>query len=298
MTFDPKKFINCDHELAEFEGLIAFKSTERILAIRDEGGNGKSQLLEKLGHRCRTGKPRIPVSLQALDQLQDYSPLFVVKSIVQQLNTSFNLKFGEFDRFETARVAGNYSLFTSAVNLQSANFSGASNTFIASTGIQTAEKVTIVGTQTTLTPAQEMVAQSRVISAFFEDLLKYAAQKPVVMILDSYDRCKPELQEWIVNTLLPVCFFGEDARPSNLVLVVGGRELPRYDLGWPEDRCAELVKIVDGLSRWQRRHVQEYLDAHGFEYSNENVDLFLGFYEKGISTLNLITAMQALLKKR
>ena len=71
MSFDPKKFFDRDAELKEFEKLLEFNLHTRVLALQIAGGNGKSQLLEKLGHRCRTGKPRVPVSLIALDQLDD-----------------------------------------------------------------------------------------------------------------------------------------------------------------------------------------------------------------------------------
>jgi hypothetical protein len=297
-SFDPKKFIDRDFELKEFEKLLEFKSEERIFAIQDTGGNGKSQLLEKLGHQCRTGRPRIPVSLLALDQLQDYSPLFVVKTIVNQLQTGFNLKFKTFEAFENARVAANYSFFSSTINLEAANFGGASNTVIAGTAFQKADEVTIIGSQVVLTPAQEEVAQSKVISAFFQDLLKNTTDKPVVIFLDSYDRCKAELQEWILESFLACCFFGDDVTPGSLVLVISGRELPPCHLVWPSETCEKLVKGINQLSRWQKPHVKQCLDAYGFVYAEQDVDNFYVFVERGVTPFNLIQAMQALLKTR
>lgn len=297
-SFEPKKFFDREQELKEFERLLEFGTHPRILAIQDGGGNGKSQLLEKLGHQCRTGKPRIPVSLIALDQLEDHSPLFVVKKIVSHLQKGFNLKFGTFSAYEEARVAANYSIFTSTINLEGAKFQGASNTVIASTAFQKVDEVTIVGTQLALTPAQEEVAQSKVISSFFQDLRTHSAEKPIVLILDSYDRCKPELQAWIKETFLATCFFNDEVTSGNLILVMGGRELPRCELDWPAEKCEDLIKLIDRLSKWERKHVEQCMQAYGFEYTDKDVDNFYAYVENGVTPLNLIQAMTALLKKR
>ena len=78
-NFDPKKFIDREFEQELFEELLQLKDNARILAIQDDkGGMGKSQLLEQFKYRCRTVKPRTPVSLIALDQLPGDSPLDLI----------------------------------------------------------------------------------------------------------------------------------------------------------------------------------------------------------------------------
>jgi len=298
MSFDPKKFFNRDLELKEFEKLLKFELPTRILAFQISGGNGKSQLLEKLKHRCRTGKPRVPVSLIALDQLEDHSPLFLVKKIVDQLNGAFNLKFGTFSKFEDARVAANYSMFSSIVNLQDANFEGATDVLIGSQAFKKVDEVKIIGGQVSLTPAQEEVAQSKVVACFFEDLLSHSSDKPVVIILDSYDKCKPELQTWLTESFLAKCFFNDDITGGNLILVIGGRVIPQFELHWPADRCETLVKVIDKLGKWERQHVEQCMKAYGFEYTEKDVDVFYSYVENGVPPLNLIESMNLLLKRK
>src|SRR5436309_2718031 len=93
--FHPQKFIDREFEQELFEELLQFKNHARILAIKDAGGMGKSQLLQKFQYRCRTaGRPRIPVSLVDLGQLPDQSPLSLVQQIEKEL-TAF-LKFPTF----------------------------------------------------------------------------------------------------------------------------------------------------------------------------------------------------------
>jgi hypothetical protein len=79
-TLDPRKFIDREFEQELFAELLLLKDGARILAIRDRGGMGKSHLLEKFQHRCRTNRPdRIPISLVELDQLSDNTPLALIK---------------------------------------------------------------------------------------------------------------------------------------------------------------------------------------------------------------------------
>lgn len=85
--FDPTTFIDRESEQELFEELLSLHTDAQILAIRDAGGTGKSHLLERFRHRCRTVKPRTPVSLVKLDQLPSRSPLDLVRIVVNDLST-------------------------------------------------------------------------------------------------------------------------------------------------------------------------------------------------------------------
>jgi len=107
--FDPHKFIDREFEQELFEELLQLKDQARILAIRDAGGMGKSQLLQKFQYRCRTVKPRIPVSLIALDLLPDNSPLALMQEIEKDLSAL--LEFPTFTATKQPAVPTTLPLF-------------------------------------------------------------------------------------------------------------------------------------------------------------------------------------------
>jgi len=292
-SFDPKKFIDREFEQELFEDLLRYETPARILAIRDVGGMGKSHLLEKFQYRCRTVKPRIPISLVALDQLPDYSPFSLVRMISEHLG-AFGLKFENFARYENARLTGNFSVISSSIYLQASNFAGASEVTVAGTVIKDVGTVHFGGAGISLSPDQEKTAREVVVGSFFDDLLKTCSKKPVVIILDSYDKCDSGLQKWISNHLLEKYFFGA-AVLCNLTLIIAGRDLPAFDARWPEEDCEKLVKSINELRRWERKHVEECLRVHGFNYEQKDLDAFHTLIERGMPPSEVIQLMQTFL---
>lgn len=115
--FDLRKFIDREFEKELFEELLAFEDAARILAIHDASGMGKSHLLKFFHHRCRTGRPRTPVSLIDLKQLPDQSPMMFVKEVQHDL-TNRGVPFPAFNRYESARVSVDFEVFRASIYLQ------------------------------------------------------------------------------------------------------------------------------------------------------------------------------------
>jgi hypothetical protein len=116
--FDPRNFIDREFEQELFADLLLLQDDARILAIRDKGGMGKSHLLEKFQHRCRTNRPeRIPISLVELDQLPDSSPLALIKLIVQHL-ARFEVACPRFIHYDSARVSADFMSIRTSTYLQ------------------------------------------------------------------------------------------------------------------------------------------------------------------------------------
>jgi hypothetical protein len=158
----------------------------RILAIRAGGGMGKSSLLEKFQYRCRTIRPRIPVSLIPLDQLSDASPLAMIRQIVRQLS-AMGADFSTFSKNEHARMAGDFLSIRAFIDLDRASFRDASDVHIRGINVERAEQVSISAEMTTLTSEQDSVAQEASVSAFFTDLEHYCRSHTAVIMLDAYD---------------------------------------------------------------------------------------------------------------
>lgn len=300
--FDPDKFIDREFELGLFQELLTFNDTARILAIKDGSGTGKSQLLKKLEHYCRTIKPRIPVSLIACDQLGDRSPLFLTRKIFEHLSSV--VSFDSYSSLDKARISGDFNAFGAlskiegSVHLRDVDFLGAIKPKIAGVIHETEIAVAnIFATTASLSEDQEKLAQEEVIDAFFRDLKGHCSNRPVVLMFDSYEKGGEILATWFEEFLLERHFFS--GGPSKLLLVLAGQESPRFHALWPKEDCDLLVKSVDRLGRWTKEHVEQCLRVNGFKYESDHVELL----HKFIETLNappsdVVNIMQVYIHKK
>ncbi|HEX8072638.1 MAG TPA: toll/interleukin-1 receptor domain-containing protein [Pyrinomonadaceae bacterium] len=274
--FEPEKFIDREAEQELFEELLRFDTPARILAIKDGGGTGKSQLLERLRYRCRTVKPRTPVSLIALDQLPDDSPLSFTRRVCDHLSAS-GLSFNTYTKLERARVGGHFS------------------PFVAPDGARL-EIANVVNTTAGLSPEQDRIAQEEVIRAFFDDLRQHCAGQPAVLILDSYERCKPRLKSWIEESLLEQFFLTQPA--SKLILLLAGQENPKFHLRWSREDCAAVVRSVNKLGTWTKEHVEECLRAHGVNYEARDIETLYGVIQMNTPVSLIVQVVQAARRAR
>jgi hypothetical protein len=298
MSFDPKKFIDREFEQELFEDMLKFDGSARILAVKDTGGMGKSHLLEKFQYRCRITKPkRTPIALIALDQLSDYSPLYLIQLLTEQLS-AFNVRLDNYAKYESARLSGDFTLISSSVFLQGSNFTDAKDVKIGNI-VEHADRVTLNASGTAkLTTAQEKAAQNVVIGSFFDDLKRYCAKQAVVVMFDSYEKCDPTLREWINKVFLDSLFFSDLSQLARLAFVIAGRDVPPFDSFWAEEDCAALVKSINELHKWKKEHVEECLRAHGFVYEPKQLDIFYGMIELGLPPSQVVQAMQTCLKTK
>jgi hypothetical protein len=125
--FDPEKFIDREFETELFEELLKFNHEARILAIQDKGGMGKSQLLGKLQYRCRTIRPRIPVSFIPLYELEDARPYGLIAEIAQDLK-NMGLKLPQYTLYNDGLLSDDFTLFRRAhMDFRKATFDNATN---------------------------------------------------------------------------------------------------------------------------------------------------------------------------
>ncbi len=300
--FDPHKFIDRDFEQELFEELLKGKDEARILAIKDDGGMGKSHLLRRFQYRCRIVKPRTPVSLVALDQLPDDSPLALVQQIAQNLEEPFSIPFPTFTYFENARKDHDFTTIrgrplSGSVDLSGADMRHAENIYASGimTNIQNVDQVNVTGSRPELTAEQEAEAQKVSVYAFFKDLTEYCRQQPVVLMLDAYEKCSSALQQWLAKRLLERHYFDFDQRPEHLLLVIAGRKLPYFEDHWSEEDCETVVKSVKSLSKWTAEHVEECLRVHKFKYTQPQLETFIGMIEIGLPPSQVVQGMQLLL---
>ncbi|MDZ4751061.1 MAG: hypothetical protein SGI87_05550 [Flavobacteriales bacterium] len=301
-----RKLIDRDLEKKQFEEFLEFKDDRRVLAILDDKGMGKSLLLETLAFQCRSQK--LPVCLFALDQLADIGPHSVIQNVAQQLKRQ-GIPIPRFERVENARMFGDpssiykYSNVDGRVTLDGADFTGSKDITVTGTYIEHQE-IRISSTQ--LTENQETKAKESSIQSFFEDLREYCIDKPVIILLDAYEKCCPlpeeedefvenwaVLEDWIIEEFLRHLFFDLQQRPSKLILVLAGRRGPDFMDEFPVEH-QKVVSVIDALSLWERHHVEECLQMMELDYHSQDVDSFFHFLKRGAPILNIINMMNTL----
>jgi hypothetical protein len=282
--FDPEKFIDREFELELFQELLSCNGTTRILAIKDRSGTGKSQLLKRLDHYCRTIKPRIPVSLIPWDQLPDRSPIFLTSKIFEHLS-ALGVSFDTYSNLDNARIRGDLNAFgawskiDASVHLCGVDFAAAHNPKIAGViyEMPSVQVANIYSSGGILSPDQQRMAQAEVINAFFHDLNAYCSDHPVVLMFDSYERGGEELQTWLEKYLLERSFFS--FKPSKLLLVLAGQRNPQFHSMWPKADCDLLVRSVDRLGKWSKKDIEQFLRVNGFKCDPAHVEVLLNCIE-------------------
>jgi hypothetical protein len=144
-----------------------------------------------------------------------------------------------------------------------------------------------------LTAEQEEVARNVCERAFFDDLRDYP--HPLVLMIDSYERCEETLRRWLNEYLLERAFFDLEKRPQRLLLVIAGQEIPPFESHWSLEECETVVRSVAELRRWTRDHVEQCLRVHGFPYETKDIDTFYRLVELGIPPSQVVQTIEAAL---
>ncbi len=299
--FHPKHTVDRTVEQDEFHKLLQFTDAARLLAIRDKQGTGKSTLLRRLQYNCQWNiTPRMPANLIQLEEPTVNTPFILIEKI--RKGSFKTLPFKHFDECNKMRLTKNFALFTGpapaysgAVYAQGANLGGTNN-LVSGQTVTTpqAQNMTInLGNGTgDWGLEQEEFAREECIKAFFADLKALGDQQPLVILLDSYERCDPDLQQWLLNDLLwPLCL-DVPIRPAKVILVIAGRELPDFSLH------DQRVRSRESLAMWEEDHVNDFLRLHGYDdLDDDDVDLVWDAIRRGKSIATALK-MADLLRER
>jgi hypothetical protein len=108
-------------------------------------------------------------------------------------------------------------------------------------------------------------------------------------------RCDRQLQGWILEDFLEQVCFTLEQRPARLVVVIAGRELPIFEHHWSPEDCGGVVRSVKQMSTWERKHVEECLRVHGYNYTAEMIDRFYWFVQEGLPPSQVVQMIQSML---
>jgi hypothetical protein len=314
----PQDHIDRKAEQELFHDLVTYQSRARILTICDHGGRGKSSLLKRLRYNCQHEiKPSVPSCLLELDKLaeRDPSPFAFALAVA----TGFSVRgdnvpkrFAKFNSLNDARMAKDFTPFEDG----SSTFRSRDPRVMAR-----AEATTMYGGENigvkvehadTVQPAalpdftedQEQRARERCVEALFDDLRSICATRPMVLLLDGWERCNLSLRDWIFEEVLGnhVLHLDTNLRPDKLAVVIAGRphvpgktpyglrndELrPLFDSD--EDFSATVLSIKS-LSEWESEHIREFMEVNGCPEPTEGqVNVIRELLSKGRSLEKIVS---------
>ena len=284
----PDQFINRKVERDIFGELLQFKDDARLLAIEDKEGTGKSALLKMLRYQAFHVYKK-PVSIVQLEEEANNSTF----AFIERLRKGFGNRgtFKNFDALNDARVNQISEGFTvgGTVDAREATIGGSGHEFVG-TKVNTTGMVVV--NPTPWTPEKEQQAREKCIRGLLEDL---KSGDEMIVMMDSYEQSSLELREWILEVFLETLCFDSVSRPSRLIVVLAGRELPDFEAILDEPKYQQFVRSR-ALSAWEEDHVKEFLKVHGHEdLSEEDVEYVWAKVKKGVSiasALNLATVIK------
>jgi hypothetical protein len=262
--FDATKVIDREAEKEIFYELLKFRDDARVLTIQDTGGKGKTSYLKRLKHECRNHH-EIPAAIIQLEQLQDASPF----SLVSEIRKELDLDFPRFDALNKARLAHFFTLFADLhkfaqgmISIDQSTVSGSYNQFVG----MHVDKLEIYPSPDWTSPEQEEIAREECIKTFFSELKNDHRDQPLVILLDTFERCDPRLHQWVQDRFLRVLCFDIKNRPQRLVVVLAGRNLPDFkDLLGSTAKYDQHIRTIKSFGTWEENRVQEFLKVHGHE---------------------------------
>jgi len=291
-ALDPRKHIDRVADKEIFTTLLQLADDARVLAICDKGGMGKSSLLKWFDYHCRWGGPDVPSTLTVLSEFNDHTPFGLIAKIRAEFGDNANLDFSRFDELDYARARQMPEAFGPRGRSRGTATARTVNRGIVGGNIDRAFAGN-VGTYNEAapvwTPDLEHRARTACVNAFFDDLREIAAERPFVMILDAFEKCRDPLRSWVRDGLLRPHVLGDATRCHGLVVVIAGRELSEV-AELPDELQERFVRSIESLKDWETEHLRDFLKAHGFDPSDSDVNWI---QEKvGEGRMSLVAALQ------
>jgi hypothetical protein len=142
----------------------------------------------------------------------------------------------------------------------------------------------------------------RAVDAFFQELRRYADERPTVLLLDHFERwyepADPALRTWFENYLFERHFLGEQPGPRHLLLVLAGTRLPNFYQDWPRQLCDRSVERHT-LAPFDGPLFAECLRRQCPGISQEDVERLRPFHtERNVPLLQIISFAQSFVGSR
>jgi hypothetical protein len=265
--FDPKQFLDRDEARGRFLDLMEFRDDRRLLAIRAQGGAGKTGLLRWCEWKCKfpdEGSAPRPVSRVPLDQIEGGRVIDLVDQIKNDLSmlewSTFEVIRRRWLLYDLNLVAEGFG--RNLIDNRGANISG-SPTFAGQYFEVQSENFYVLSGRGWPSKQHEDQANKAYVEAFCADLRRNADERHVVLIFDSYDKAPGKLREW-VETFIHTHCLEREGRPSQLAVVLAGRWLPPSFKAKLREQFEEFIELIETFEEWSEELVGEFLKIKGF----------------------------------
>ncbi len=311
---DPSQTVDRHVEQEEFKEMLLFEDQRRLLVIGDRPGMGKSALLQKLRYNC-IWEEKVPVSLILLEQDPNQPNRSTVTSEIEfvewlRSDLADYLSFPHYDFLNELRVNFLWPPIAQSLDSVGERLEG----YAAAQGPLARGEVTAGSVEGGLVagvyikelkleprngwarPEQERMASQKCVEAFLLDLRRLAVNQKIVLLLDSYERRQPGLQEWVVNGFIrPLLLMpGSLPRAERLLIVLAGHEdkLPPFQqmLQSDFDRLVASRKLLG----WEENHVREFLDVHSLSVSETDFEFVYSKIQQGSSIRDALRLAEVL----
>ena len=221
---EPSDVVDREAESQRFQELLTEAASRRVLAISDESGWGKTELLHKLRHICECDG--IPVALVKLDEMTYPDEFSVAEEIARQLERA-GIQLQSFEKLNGPRAFRNVAAFLNAfrsmsgeINAEGASVSGGQVAGM----IVNAERVESIGAPD-WTPDMEKQARLLCVDAFISDLFRPGRSDPVVILIDSLQKADQEFRRWLFRALMRKHVLGGGNSSNRCIVVLSGERL-------------------------------------------------------------------------
>jgi len=290
--------------------MLAFKDERRLLVIGDRAGTGKSTLLRRLKFNCRWVHP-VPVSLVLLEENPNTpdnrqavtSPIEFVNWFRSDLT---EINFPRYDFLNEFRVNFLWPGIAKSLDNVQAQLEAArvemkvesvqggvvAGTYIANMNVAQRDKWA--------RPDQERLASQKCVEAFLLDLRDATATRSVVLLIDTYNKNKRGLHEWILDEFIRPLLLLQTGVPraEKLLVVLAGQEaeLPPFQqmLGERYDRLVASRRLLG----WEKEHVRQFLEVHDLEVSDRQFEYLYSQVQDGGSIKEALEVAELFVAQR
>lgn len=250
------RLVNRGTQHANFMKMLDGTTSRRIMTITAPAGMGKSWLLHSFVHEVR--RRELPYALIDFSDRQGYDSLTLMRRFRDELGTP------DFDHFTMSIQKATTPHFQISDSFQDStrptvNFA---DTQLGDVSIQDVAGKNIIKNNLFYMRVDSDLArqtvEDQICSAFFVCLRTLSQVKPVVFLLDTYDRLSRSTtnwegnsaDDWIRGELLRRILSGE---LTNVIVILAGRYLPNFDHRW-----ATVIGHIS-VSTLELNDVEEYL---------------------------------------